>query len=71
MQQRMWLHTLTEPLVYSGAEVETATQSLSDDLFWGVQYQRELMRLLVERWNDMTVSGRNAITSRMIAGDPR
>jgi hypothetical protein len=71
MQQRMWLHALADPLVYTGGDVEAAVAGLSDDLFWGVQYQREVMRLLVERWNHMSASGRNAITARMIAGDPR
>lgn len=71
MHQRMWLHALSDTAVYSGADVENSVTALSDNLFWGVQYQREVMRLLTLRWNDMTEAVRDAVELRVVAGDPR
>jgi len=67
--RRMWLHTLSTPTV-DGAAVAEGLAAVTDDDFWTNDARRELMRLLVERWDDLTPDARAAVEARIVAGIP-
>lgn len=67
--RRMWLHTLSTPTIDGTAAAE-GLAAISDDDFWTNDARRELMRLLVERWDDLPPDARTATENRIVAGIP-
>lgn len=69
LSRRMWLHTLSTA-AYSGKAAAEGIAAITDEDFWTNQARREVMRLLVERWDDLGADARERIEARIVAGIP-
>lgn len=69
--QRIHLHALSVPTVFTPAEAIMAIQDLDDDTFWVSDAQREIMRLLVLRWAEFSDEQRETVEKRLREGMPR
>lgn len=69
--KRLWLHTHSYPAAFSGVEAGNAVAALSQEGFWDLNLQRELMRLLAERWNDFPDHTRAKLEEILVVGPPR
>jgi GNAT superfamily N-acetyltransferase len=67
LPQRLHLHALSIASAFSATEVAWLLSS-EDALFWGLDYRREVMRLLAERWPEFAAPHRLAL-ERRIAGN--
>lgn len=68
--KRFFLYGLAHQQAFSSTEVLDGLIGLSDFDFWSSSCQVELMRALVERWDDFDETQRNKIESRICAGIP-
>lgn len=67
IERRMWLHCLRLPC-FDPRQVAEALIELSDQYFWFVGYEREVMQLIINRWPDVSPSDQTAIEQRLIKG---
>lgn len=61
---------LANPAAYSPGEAASALAMLDPESFWSPAFQREVMRLITQRWNDFSESDRDDLVERIVARPP-
>lgn len=65
LPQRLHLHALSLAAAFTADEAAAWLRSSDDERFWGLDYRREVMRLLAERWPEFSAEDRLALERRI------
>ncbi len=71
LENRMWLHALTLESLFTGKDVASCLESMSDEQFWDVRYERELLRLMRLRAKHLLPSSWADVQARLTKGPPK
>lgn len=66
--RKLKLYAFSKVAIFEADYVAEAVLSLDQDAFWDIDVVRELLFLLVDRWNDFSDGNRTRLADRILAG---
>ena len=67
LERRMWLHCLRQPC-FTASEAATELLGLDNDVFWNVEYEREVMQLTISIWPNISSQDQQSLEHRFAQG---
>lgn len=71
LEIRLWQHALTLDALFGSRDVSEYLDSMSEERFWDVRYEREFLRLIRFRRNDIYPASWEKVEARLIEGPPQ